>query len=717
MKRLLPAISMLFLSILPAVAQDPIPFATNILPTFSFTESYGETVSAGTVVPTSQSRFTITATASTQDIDMTALDSSSPFSVSIGAFTFNGALGDDPAYAQGTSTSMTETLTAFDSLGNQVDAGTVTVSWTASSIKIVVGVTRLDLFFLDAFNYIGMSGDINDLLPASFSFSDHGLTNRNCYVTGTASVTAKDFSGTSYDISLISLSGNTDSTRPTTTVTQPLASQIMYTPTVTMAGKSADTGGSGGVAQVLVQVNGGDFSPADGDVDWSLDVSAIEGLNTVNVKSVDLDGNESVLVTRKFTYSLTSPLTVIVTGSGSVTTGFLGKTNRITGNSFSITATPAVGSLFDSWSGGIASLNPTITFDQVPNMVLNAKFVTNPFPALLGQYSGLIVPGAGEMGGAGFLSIAVTTTGAFSTSIILGGVNYSVRGTMTGHGHFSGTILRKTGGPLTITMDLDPSNTTQQITGTITGLSTPSSFVANKAPFNAKTNPAPLRGAYTVLLPPDPAATGVDFPKGNGYGTLIVDGAGIARLAGALGDGTKVSASASLSKDGALPLFLSLYKTKGALFGVITFRDVTNVSDCDGPLTWIKTPVPTDALYPSGFTAHPTLVGSKYTAPPVGTRILNFQSGTLAWKDAGVTGTLSQAVTLSTASVLAPALPLNATFTFTFTTSSGLFTGSFVNPATHTASTFTGVVHQKQNLGGGLFISGGKSGSVSLQSP
>src|SRR5205823_434562 len=123
--------------------------------------------------------------------------------------------------------------------------------------------------------------------------------------------------------------------------------------------------------------------------------------------------------TRTFTYSLLSPLTVTVSGPGTVTAGYLGTTMQQTGATITLTATPVRGSFFDRWTGDIESLSPTITFEQDANITLKANFIANPFSSLAATYSGLITPGAGGFADAGSFSATVTTTGGLTATVVL----------------------------------------------------------------------------------------------------------------------------------------------------------------------------------------------------------------------------------------------------------------------------------------------------------
>jgi plastocyanin len=80
--------------------------------------------------------------------------------------------------------------------------------------------------------------------------------------------------------------------------------------------------------------------------------------------------------------AVTSPLTVIVHGPGTVTPDLNGQA-LLVGGSFTITATPAPGITFTGWTGGLTSSAPRLTFVMQKNLVLEANFVDATAPAVI----------------------------------------------------------------------------------------------------------------------------------------------------------------------------------------------------------------------------------------------------------------------------------------------------------------------------------------------
>ena len=356
------------------------------------------------------------------------------------------------------------------------------------------------------------------------------------------------------------------------------------------------------------------------------------------------------------------------------------------------------------------------TYSTPTNFTTQQKPVSS-FVPYQGSYSGVIQSGTSSHALSGLITIGVTSTGAFTASVNFGGQISSLRGVFRSDGTFSGLILRKGLSPLTLSLTLDTTNGTNSITGTFSDGVTTATLTADRAAYS-KMIPAPAEkvGSYTVLLPPDPAHPEATAPQGAGYGTLTVDSAGAIRFAGVLGDGTKASQGASLTADGTWPFYVAPYKLGGSVSGWIAFLAVANVSDFNGTLNWFKLANPTDALYRAGFSTQISLIGSRYTVPPIGTRVLFANTGGAAtFTITG--GNLNPSApqeklffsTLNTVSLVS-----GPPFTMKLTLTTGVFAGTFADPGGSKPRAFSGVLFQKQNLGAGLFIGNTQTGSVNL---
>ncbi len=140
-----------------------------------------------------------------------------------------------------------------------------------------------------------------------------------------------------------------------------------------------------GIASVQVQVlHNGVLSPAaaaTGTLNWTFDVPIAAndgGLYTLLVKAVDSSpaADESEVLTHSFWTPFKSALTVAVNdpAKGSVSTGYLGTTQRDVGKLLTLTATPKPKKKFLGWTGSLVSSSPKITVLMKPGTTLTANF-------------------------------------------------------------------------------------------------------------------------------------------------------------------------------------------------------------------------------------------------------------------------------------------------------------------------------------------------------
>ena len=175
---------------------------------------------------------------------------------------------------------------------------------------------------------------------------------------------------------------NGDETPPAIMVQHPSeATRIEETPTTPALYVFGTASDDCGIAVVEYQtLHAGSLSPpgtAAGGNAWSLPFNLRPGdggVHTVFIRAIDMNGNESKLVSRTFTYVVMRKLTVTSSRGGSVPPGYLGTTPREVGKSYTITATPAPGHRFKGWTGSVVSPARRIQFTMEEGFRLEANF-------------------------------------------------------------------------------------------------------------------------------------------------------------------------------------------------------------------------------------------------------------------------------------------------------------------------------------------------------
>ena len=578
-----------------------------------------------------------------------------------------------------------------------------------------------------------------------------------------------------------------DTTAPTVTINTPITNaSVAGTPggTVSLGGTATD---NKGVDHILVSLNGGSFVSYPvtdflaNTTSYSVALTPVGGLNSVQVEAVDAKGNISSVAKRNFMYVVKVALTVNVTGPGTVTGKQTGAVYQV-GKTYTLTAVPngpGTTNIFNGWNGdgltapatALAKLSFVFSDALALNPVITAAFITNPFTStVIGGFNGMVTASTNPVvapsnANSGFITLAVTSAGSFTGTLKIDGQSLPLTGQFdnTGHAVFGAgrtptvAVPRADGPSLvlsSVTMDLSPTGT-HQITGTIreqyrNAVLPWSTLVASRAAFSA-TSPAPTnytvnKGYYTVVIPAQAQPLGSDlttsdYPQGDGYGSITVTTAGVATLTATLADGAVVTASAPLSTVTSgptltCPLFAQLYAAKAGSFGgLITLDDNQSDSDLDGSsFLWFK-PYVGGQYYPYGWPEGVTtaLHGAKYASvagtcvvPGLGAVSLTGNAA-LMFSDGGLTSSLTKDLNLSPLNVVTRlGTPADHSYTLTLTAGTGKITGSF----THTDGTkpaFNGMVFQKGTHGGayGYFLSTtpkevdgtGLSGGVSLTAP
>ena len=148
--------------------------------------------------------------------------------------------------------------------------------------------------------------------------------------------------------------------------------------------------------------------------------------------------------------------------------------------------------------------------------------------------------------------------------------------------------------------------------------------------------------------------------------------------------------------------------------GVSQFSDSSDVS---GLLMWTKPAGVAGMLYPTGFVSEVTTIGSRYLAPASGNRALNFSNSVVRLEGGNLAAPSTHDVFLSEFNKVTLLSAGTNKLAITLSTSSGLISGSFINPQTLKKSVIKGALLQRQNFGNGYFLGTNQSGSVFFGPP
>lgn len=398
-----------------------------------------------------------------------------------------------------------------------------------------------------------------------------------------------------------------------------------------------------------------------------------------------------------------APLSVSVNGFGIVTPNLNGKLLKV-GDQYQVKAKPGKGQVFKAWIGGTNSSSATLVFRMRRNLVLRAEMIPSPFDnsanPVQGNYNGLFSDTNGvRQESSGFFNLKLTKKGTF-TGKIISGKTYPFRGAFEASGHTQISIHRGRQSDLTLDLQADLSNGSDQVTGTISDGIWTASLLADRAGAGNIIH----SGKYTMAI----LGGELPGPVGDGFGTVTVNAAGNLQLKGTLADGTQIIQKVNLSKDGRWPLYAAPYRGNGSLFSWITFTNDVS-SSFSGDLTWIKKPWP-GRNYQSGFTNETTVIGSRYSASEP---VLSLTDGVVAFSGGNLSTALTNEFTLSSNNAVTITSGTNGLRIKILPT--GLFNGSFVSPDTQKVISIKGIVLQQQNNARGFFLDADKSGVVILE--
>ncbi len=488
---------------------------------------------------------------------------------------------------------------------------------------------------------------------------------------------------------------------PEVAITSPADGSRLEAPTFVVQGQARD---NVAVARVEVSVNNSPWQLAQGTDNWGFQGVARPGPNTVRVRAVDQAGNESMPVQRTLHYTIGSILTVRVNGAGTVTPDGHGRLLDV-GAAYDVRANPAAGHVFTGWSGGVSGTSPALQFTMQTNLVIEANFAPRAVSLARGVFNGLVYPTSSLVPTkCGFFQIEVAADGAFTGFLRQGNATQPLSGRFDANGQASTTVQRTGQSAVTLSLQLE-TTAGERLMGRFDDDGTTVDLFAYRQVFDGVTSVTPLAGRYTFVMPGPTNA--VSSPAGDGFGEIVVDGAGRVKFGGDLPDGTPVRCEAFMARNGLWPLHVPLAGGRGMLLGWITVSKDPSL-DAFGEIIWHKPLAPQDRYYPAGFSTRRHLFGNLYTP----TAKASSGDRTIGGMLSG--GNLDKVVLGNNGS------PLNLTvqqFTWNFRPDSGFVGGSFIHPTTKEETTFRGALLQKRGWTSGYFLGQNQSGVVHLQLP
>jgi hypothetical protein len=344
---------------------------------------------------------------------------------------------------------------------------------------------------------------------------------------------------------------------------------------------------------------------------------------------------------------------------------------------------------------------------EIPTVLLPGGPLSNAFVLAQGSYNGLVSDTNGaSAASSGFFSATVTRGGAYTAKLVVSNQTYTASGRFDATTGADSRALK--GGAkapaLSAQLQLDLA-TGDQISGQVAaGSGWTAQLLAFRQGYNAATNPAtPLAGSYTLVIRPS-------TPGGLGYGTVKIDKSGNVQWSGFLADGTAVSQSATLSRQGYWPLYASADGGGAVLMSWVQF---TNQPDCDlyGQSVWLKPATPRAKMARAAFTNELTVIGSAYSAPAAAAALAGLGQGTLVLDGADVGGSATYLFSLNKQDQVV--LPAASKLKLGLNLGSGLFNGSVSLAPAHSLS-FQGVFLPKLTNGWGYFQGTNQAGQVFL---
>lgn len=268
---------------------------------------------------------------------------------------------------------------ASDTTGNHSITNTLIVYYVVSAqlqLQTAGGLGTISPNYSNAVLEVGKSYTLTAASAAGFAFTNWS----GSLATNKAALTFTMESNYSFTANF------RDITPPVLTVTNLVTAQRTTNSTFTVGGRASD---NWSLAGVQFQLNSNGWSSAAGLTNWSTALYLQPGTNYFQAFAIDTAGNRSPTNTLMLYYARMTPLTLAITGRGTITPNDSNAWLEV-GKPVTLTATAATGFTFTNWNGSLATNKPVLTFLMASNLSLTANFAdtTPPVVAITNLASG-----------------------------------------------------------------------------------------------------------------------------------------------------------------------------------------------------------------------------------------------------------------------------------------------------------------------------------------
>lgn len=515
-----------------------------------------------------------------------------------------------------------------------------------------------------------------------------------------------------------------DRARPVVTISSPRQGQKVFSEDAqfTVWGTARD---NSEVTDLRLKINDDDWQSIEPARAWSANVELQPGSNTLQVYAEDGAGNRSFNRTMRFSYVLKSTVTLGIEGVGSVRKSFSGDSLEV-GKVYTVIAQPGAGHIFDGWSdgeGNLVSASLAYSFAMKPDLVLQARFIPNPFESYAGSYNGLFYPANdfGEMSpwttiqNSGGISLTMAVNGSIRGTILTEGNSVPFAAQMATDMTALVEITQPQREPLSLALRI--SDEEIALTGTLTRGGEWSSYVlTRRRPLHG----TPFSGRYSLMIvgcDTGGCFVGPPVPFGDSVGAVLVKPTGALTVVGTLSDANAFSQETYISETGYWPLLLQPYGRKGIVIGWLnmgSFQEANTV-------VWEKPIRPFDVYYPDGFISPRVAVVAKYIPKLPPTSAMGWTNGHVAISSgnlpAGLLHTNQIKVVNNQIRNLGGAI---SNLSMSVNPGTGLFQGSFNDPVTGQNTPFKGILVQSSSEffhteSGGWFLGTNTGGTIRIR--